>query len=124
VSAEWFVEEFGLWLQTEATRLRAHGVSSNAQTCDYIRTELEARFRRWWLAQLTIGEAAKESGYSEERLREMTRDGSLPHQKSNGARGHTTVARCDLPKRPKPATTVSSLEERLLRPRLPLRAVG
>jgi len=61
--------------------------------------------------------AAGESGYSEERLREMARDGTLPHKKAAGSRGHLTIARCDPSQRPKPTTGKrSSLESRLLGP--------
>jgi hypothetical protein len=105
-------------LRVKAADLRAYGATDPAQTCERNARDLEDSFRAWWLADLTVADAAKESGYSEERLREMARDGALPHKKGQGERGHVTVARCDLPRRPRPSdSTVTSLEVRLLRKR-------
>jgi hypothetical protein len=126
VSAERFVGAFVAKLRAKSAELEAYGASDPAKTCGQVAADLEADFRAWWLAELTVSEAARESGYSEERLREMARDGTLPHRKGEGERAHVMIARCDLPKRPKtPEATVSTLEARLLRPRkahLPKRA--
>jgi hypothetical protein len=123
VTPEKFVEDFVSKLRARGSELAAYGALGPAKTCSQIATELEADFRAWWLTALTIGEAAEESGYSEERLREMTRDGSLPHRKGEGSRGHITLARCDLPQRPKPrlAPSIQAIEERLVSPRRGLR---
>lgn len=119
--ADHFVADFVAKLRAKATDLAAYAPDP-ARTCEKVATDLEADFRAWWLAGLTVGEAAKESGYSEERLREMARDGILPHHKTEGTKGHLSIARCDLPRRPKPPeSTVASLEARLLGKRPPLR---
>jgi hypothetical protein len=119
MSAERFVTQFAGKLRARATDLRAYGASDAAQCCERVAQELEDDFRSWWLQSLTVAEAAAESGYSEERLREMTREGTIPHVKGEGARGHLEIARCDLPRRPaspKRDPSVTKLAGRLLGP--------
>jgi hypothetical protein len=121
-----FIGEFVAKLRAKAGELRAYGAGDAAQTSERVAQDLEDSFRSWWLAELTVSEAAKESGYSEERLREMARAGTLPHRKGEGERGHVVIARCDLPRRPKShQSTVTCLEARLLKPRkAPLRSAS
>jgi hypothetical protein len=118
MSAERFVTQFSAKLR--ATDLRAYGGSDAAQCCERIAQELEDDFRSWWLQSLTVAEAAAESGYSEERLREMTREGTIPSTKGEGVRGHVTIARCDLPRRPatpKSDPAITGIADRLLGPK-------
>ena len=116
--AETFVRYFVARLRTKCVELRDYGARDQARVCERIANDLEEQFRGWWLTQLAVSEAAEESGYSEERLREMAREGSLPHKRGDGTRGHITIARCDLPRRPKPRhTSVEAIEKRLLGPR-------
>lgn len=118
MTADKFMAEEVAKLRAKAANLESYGAVEPARACNQIADDLEADFRRWWLEGLTIADAAAESGYSEGRLREMARDGELTHQKGAGTKGHFTVARCDLPRRPKPKpSNVTSLEERLLKPR-------
>lgn len=123
MSTEGFVGDFATRLRAKGAELREYGASEAGQACERIALDLEEAFRTWWLARLTVSEAAAESGYSEERLREMAREGSLPHGKGEGSRGHLTLARCDLPRRPKSRAPASllALEERLMAPRARLR---
>jgi hypothetical protein len=116
---ERFVRGFIAQLQAKAADLRAYGAAGPAQTCDRVAQELEDAFQAWWLEELTVSEAAGESRYSEERLREMAREGTLPHKKGQGSRGHLTIARCNLPQRPKLSgyQEVSTIEARLLGPK-------
>jgi hypothetical protein len=117
-TAEEFFLEFSAKLRAKAATLAAYGAVEPSKTCEAIAADLESDFRGWWLAELSIADAARESGYSEGRLREMARDGELTHKKGAGVRGHFTIARCDLPRRPKPKPSIiTSLEERLLGPR-------
>jgi hypothetical protein len=118
MTAEEFVGAFVAKLRAQSATFASYGAVGPSKTCEAIAVDLESDFRSWWLAALSIADAAKESGYSEERLREMARDDELLHKKGAGARGHVTIARRDLPRRPglKP-TGIASLEERLLRPR-------
>jgi hypothetical protein len=116
VSPERFVGDFLAHVRAEAANLRGYGASDQAQAVERVAQHLEDRFRSWWLAELTVTDAARESGYSEERLRQMARNGDLPHTKGEGAKGHVLIARCDLPRRPTPpAARITSIEDRLLR---------
>jgi len=127
MSADQFIGEFVARARADAAHLRGYGATDQAQAVERVAQDLEDRFRGWWLAELSVSEAAGESGYSEERLREMAREGILPRTKGEGSRGHLTIARCDLPRRPKSATdsAASALEARLLSPRHePLRRRG
>lgn len=124
MGADRFVSGFIARLHRKSAELKAYGASGAGQACERIAQDLEEEFRAWWMAHLTVSEAAEESGYSEERLREMAREGSLPHHKRDGPRGHITIARCDLPQRPKMRLpqSMEALEKRLLRPRTCLRS--
>jgi hypothetical protein len=94
-----FVERFVADQRQRAEFLARHGCVEAAATTHAVASDLEAEFRAWWLAELTVAEAAMESGYSEERLREMIRERRLPASR-NTARGHLSVRRCELPHRP------------------------
>lgn len=118
MTAEEFVTLFVAKLRARAVSLVVYGAVEPSKTCEQVAADLEADFRAWWLADLSVADAARESGYCEERLRQMAREGELPYKKSPGEKGHLTIARRDLPRRPKPKlSTTPSLEERLLRPR-------
>jgi hypothetical protein len=122
VSADTFVSGFIAGLHRKSAELQAYGASAAGQACERIAQDLEEEFRAWWLAELTVNEAAEESGYSEERLREMARAGTIPHRKGEGDKGHVMIARKDLTKRPRaPEAIISTLETRLLRRPTPLR---
>jgi hypothetical protein len=115
MTAEEFVGEFVAKLRAKAADLRSYGALAPAQTCERNAQDLEDSCRAWWLAALTVSEAARECGYSEERLRQMARGGELPHTKAEGSRGHIMIARRDLPRRPKALVAgLTPLEERLL----------
>jgi hypothetical protein len=118
VSANRFVTDFVAKLRAKAGDLRTYGAEDTAKTFGQIATDLENEFLRYWLAALTVRQAAEESGYSEERLREMTRDGALPHKKGDGPKGQLLVARRDLPRRPVPIETPDNdIGTRLLKKR-------
>ena len=119
MTPEEFVTGFIDYLHREAVTLRGYGAEGQAATCERNAADLGNQFRAWWLASLTIAEAARESGYAEESLRAMTREGKLTHQRT-GESGPLTVRRCDLPVRPRsrPLTlAVTSRADRLLGPR-------
>jgi len=102
-------------LRVKAADLRAYGATDPAQTCERNARDLEDSFRAWWLADLTVADAAKESGYSEERLREMARDGALPHKKGQGQRGDVTVCPLRSPTSPQ----ARGLDSHLVRSKAP-----
>ena len=59
--------------------------------------ELRAAHASAGAEALTLGEAAKESGYSTEHLRHLVSSGALPN---SGRRHSPRIARADLPKKP------------------------
>ena len=87
------------WLQ-EADLLDRYGCSSVAEMCRMHADELEAAWQEWELEELTITEAARESGYSPEQLRKLVRNGEIPDLRPPGSQGPIRIRRCDLPRRP------------------------
>jgi hypothetical protein len=86
------------WRQ-KADRLRRYSASA-ANAWDDAATELEAALAKWESELLSIRQAAVESGYSEDHLRTLVRDGALPDSRPNGSRGEMRIRRCDLPRKP------------------------
>lgn len=116
VNAESFVASFVAQLRGEAEHLGAFGAGEASRACSHIADELESAFRRWWLEDMTVAEAREESGYSEERLREMVREGTLPAGR-NAPHGQLRLRRCDLPRRPRrrsASNPIDALAARLL----------
>lgn len=60
---------------------------------------IEDHFAQWWTEQLDTVGAAAESGYSEDHLRTLIREGRLRHTR-NGRK--ILIRRCDLPRHPTP----------------------
>lgn len=79
--------------------LAAYGAREASDALHRAAGELEATFRAWWLAELTVAEAAAEAGYSEERVRELIREGRVEGNRA-GKAGPLRVRRCDLPRKP------------------------
>ncbi len=116
VDAQAFVAEFAGRLRDEAERLRSWGAAEAAGACARAADELESKFRGWWLGTLSVADAAAASGYSEERLRELARDGKLPASRAAEG-GPMLLRRCDLPRRPTAPpgrSGIVDLETRLL----------
>lgn len=59
--------------------------------------ELEAHARERADEDLTLAEAARESGYSKRRLRELIAEGTIPQA---GRKGAPRIRRRDLPRKP------------------------
>ena len=106
-----FIHNFAATLRAREQLLRDYGAGEAASTCSRIATELEQGFREWWLAELPVSEAAAESGYSTERLRELVREGRLPDQRPPGIGGEIRVRRADLPRRPRPTAQAEAVDE-------------
>ena len=96
-----FVAGFVTQLRAKAADLKRYCAEA-ANTCEANASDLENAFQAYALAAVTIPEAAQESGYSEERLREMARKREIPSKKGDGPKGHLTICRRDLPRRPVP----------------------
>ncbi len=105
-----FVRELVEKLRGRAAFMRRHGAAEAATTCDRIAEELDHDFRAWWLAELTVGEASIESGYSTERLRELVREGRLPDRRPPGRDGEIRIRRADLPRRPSARAPTEAVE--------------
>lgn len=104
-------------LRTEAEAFeRVGALVSGAKVCRDVVQRLEREWEAWWTEALCVRDAATESGYSEDRLRELARDGALRHTRRGRA---IYVRRCDLPRHPtapeRPA--VETLAKRALRVR-------
>ena len=98
-----FVSQFVVELLDRAHELRSYGADSAAATCETVANDLQAQFAEWWTTAIPIREAAEASGYSEDHLRELAREGRIG---SDGG-----IRRCDLPRRPNrtPASAVDDL---------------
>ncbi len=96
-----FVEDQVATFRGQAEQLTRFGARAQAEAVERCAEELEGAARRWWLEELSVAEAAAESGYSEERLRELVREGKVEGHGDGEARS-IRVRRCALPKKPAP----------------------
>lgn len=83
--------------RADAAFLRNCGATEAATTREDCAAQLEVFESQRALEQLTIAEAAKESGYSIDHLQLLVRQGTIPNAGKDGA---PRVARKDLPKKP------------------------
>ena len=102
MSAERFVAAFVARLRDRATELRTFGAAEAAAACEAVADGLEREFVAWWSAEVSVADAAQESGYSEDRLRRLVRQGRIPDQRAPGSQGEVRIRRSDLPRRPPP----------------------
>lgn len=86
-----------LWRE-QAELLDQYGASDLAKTCRLHADELEQSLTARADEQLTLSQAADESGYSSDRLRHMLSEGLIP----NVGRKHAPrILRRDLPRKPR-----------------------
>ena len=90
--------------------LRRYSASA-ANAWDDAANELEAALARWESEVLSIRQAAVESGYSEDHLRALVRDGAIPDSRPNASQGGSRIRRCDLPRKPGLARGVFQRED-------------
>ncbi len=83
----------------EATLLRRRGAGAQADALESAAEDLEERVEEWQMEPLTVAEAAAESGYSEDYLRELVRDGRIPDSRPAGSEGRIRIRRADLPRK-------------------------
>jgi hypothetical protein len=98
--------------QQRAAELRRYGAQEAAESPAQAALDLERSFRKWWLEELSISEAATEAGYSPERLRDLIREGRVaPAAESKRLR----LRRCDLPRKvaPERSASLDDVAERL-----------
>ena len=88
-----------------AALLARYGAREGAESLTAAATELEEAFRHWWLEELSVTEAAREAGFSEERVRDLVREGRIERRSNDkdGKGGQIRVRRCDLPRKAVPA---------------------
>lgn len=89
----------GRWRE-EAETLRAYGAHDLADAAERHAAQVEVALRAHEREELTVQEAALESGYSVKRLRELVREGKIPDHRSPGSKGEIRIRRCDLPRKP------------------------
>ena len=98
----------GQWRE-EADLLRRRGAAPLAICMESMAVDLESRIRQWLEQDLSIQEAAEESGYSEDHLRRLVRNEVLPDNRPPGSEGEIRIRRCDLPRKPKRNGAVMSV---------------
>jgi hypothetical protein len=81
----------------EADRLRTLEAHGQAAALELAATELEAAIEASRSELLSIQQAATESGYSEEHLRRLVRQGDLPALRNGGRGSRIHVRLGDLP---------------------------
>ncbi|MFC1660905.1 hypothetical protein ACFL3S_05550 [Gemmatimonadota bacterium] len=101
----------------KAHELRKVGAEAQASTFEYCADELEHTWWTWCTEPLTVSEAAVESGYTEDHLRQLVRDKKLPDSRPPGSQGQIALRRCDLPRKARwerSGTPVEEMTEALL----------
>lgn len=83
--------------QARAEEFAEHLCNEVAAAYRQAAQELQSELRGWGRELLTIGQAAAESGYSEEHLRRLARHAKIPVERGKGARNHLRVRRGHLP---------------------------
>jgi hypothetical protein len=84
--------------RADATALRRRGATGFAQLLEGCAEELEAWLQGRESEVLGLPEASEESGYSQEHLRRLVREGILPDVATDGP---IRVRRGDLPRKPR-----------------------
>jgi hypothetical protein len=87
----------GRW-RNDAALLARYGCDEMAKICRLHADELDAAAQAGGDEALSLREAARESGYSTERLRHMVAEGSI---KNAGRKGSPAIRRADLPRKVK-----------------------
>ena len=83
--------------KAEAERLRSrYGLEEMARLCEAHLAELLETVTESEDQALTLDDAARESGYSKRRLRELVSAGEVPNA---GEKGRPRIRRADLPRR-------------------------
>ncbi len=83
--------------RAEAELLTRYRDECGAAACEMHARELEAAWAEWQSEELTVTQAAAESGYSEEHLRRQVRNEQIPNA---GRPNAPRIRRADVPKKP------------------------
>ena len=93
-------------IRAKAGELRQDfGDEPRALALEWAATRVEEALERAERQLLSLAEAARRSGYSEEHLARLVRTGRLPDRRPAGSRGRIYIAAADLPTRPRRAHT-------------------
>ena len=84
------LKKFTDGLRTEVAQLRNRGLSEAANVLESVASEHEQVLDAWYVEELSLTEAAEESGLSYSRLQQM-KDINV------GTSGSPRIRRCDLP---------------------------
>lgn len=84
----------------DAEVLRRHGRDDQADRLERRADEVERALRDRRHQELTVAEAAAESGFAEKTLRRMVREGRVPDPRPDGSRAEIRIRRADLPRKP------------------------
>ena len=95
------------WM-AEAALLRRRGQVAAAVLVESLAVELQERAERWLAEELTLSEAAENSGLSYSTLQHLVRAGEL---RDAGRRGRPRVSRGDLPHRRRRMVGVHDADE-------------
>ena len=114
------VERAAADLRAEAARHREDfGNESTARTLEWAADKVEAALRDAGDELLSLEEAFERSGYSQQHLCRMIKEGQIPDLRPPGSRGRILIRACDLPIKPNkphiPDADEHGLASRLLR---------
>ena len=102
-----FVRLVSRWRE-EAQILRRYGDANQAILLEECASQVEATWCDYLLEELSVEEAALESGYSLDRLRTLVRRGVIPDRRNPDAESRIRIRRSDLPRRPGRTRTAST----------------
>lgn len=83
------------------------GPEEIARVYEIVARELDEALRVHGDTPLTLAEAARESGYSEDHLRHLVAEGKIPNA---GQKGRPRIRRRDLPRKPATVPTVTTYD--------------
>lgn len=87
---------------------RAFADESRARAMEWAAERVEEALQSAQSQLLSLAEAARRSGYSEEHLARLVRTGRIPDRRRPGSRGRIYIAASDLPTRPRREHTASA----------------
>ncbi len=105
-------------IRAKAAELReSFGDEPRARGLEWAADRVEAALDSAERQLLSLAEAARRSGYSEDHLARLVRSGRIPDRRSPGSKGRIWIAVADLPTRPgrghTPGADVHELASRL-----------
>lgn len=100
--------------RADATVLRRRSATVQAEILESVAEDLDQRLEEWATQDLSVADAATESGYTQDHLRELVRRGRLPDRRPHGSEGRIVIRRCDLPRKPPECASVDDIVDEML----------